>query len=264
VRTDAPAPTWLLGAIALWAVVVWVLAIAGLGGRIDRLPADPGLAQGLPAVPAPVADRLGPPDAYSGFSERPLFLPDRRPQPFFLDPADGDAPATFDYVLTSVLLVPGLEVAIVQPAGGGEPVRLKVGEAPEGAADWRLASVSPRGAVFDGPGGQRSLELRVYDGVGGQAPTAMAAPAAAPAPGARPQPRGGSAPAGAVQDAAAAPAPTPVPASPPEAGRRKPEPEPESAAAAAPEPDAVTTADEQVEAIRARIEARRARMREQE
>ena len=37
-----------------------------------------------------------------------------------------------------------------------------------------------------------------------------------------------------------------------------------SAAAAAPEPDAVTTPDEQVEAIRARIEARRARMREQE
>ena len=170
----AGARTWLLGALALWALATWVLGLFGLGGRIDRLPPDPGLVQRLPAVAAETEDRLGPLAQYGEFGERPLFTTDRRPQPFFINPVDEDAPAEFEYVLTSVLLTPGLQVAIVQPAAGGESVRLKVGESPAGAQGWQLSSISPRGAVFDGPEGQRTLELRVFDGTGGEAPTAMA------------------------------------------------------------------------------------------
>ena len=261
-RADAPALTWLLGGAALWALAVWVLGLSGLGGRIDRLPPDPALVQGLPAVAQPDEERLAPLAEYSEFAERPLFMPDRRPQPFFLDPADGDAPTGFDFVLTSVLLVPGLEIAILQPAGGGESVRLKVGEAPEAAPGWQLASVTPRGAVFAGPEGQRSLELRVFDGVGGESPTVMSTPMAPPArPGDgmdRPA-QDAQAPAGS-SDSAISSADSPPAAA--EAGRRKPGAPPAAADMAG--PASVSTPDEQVEAIRARIEARRARMREQE
>ncbi|HEY4529962.1 MAG TPA: hypothetical protein VIG97_06510, partial [Luteimonas sp.] len=170
------ARTWLLGGVALWALATWVLALAGLGSRIERLPPDPALVQRLPTASADTDDRLGPLAQYGEFGERPLFTTDRRPQPFVINPEDEDAPAEFEYVLTSVLMTPGLEVAIVQPADGGESVRLKVGESPGGAQGWQLSSISPRGAVFDGPQGQRTLELRVFDGTGGEPPTAMTAP----------------------------------------------------------------------------------------
>ena len=253
----AGARTWLLGGVALWALAAWTLGLFGLGGRIDRLPPDPGLVQSLPAVPAPGEDRLGPLARYSEFGDRPLFTTDRRPQPFFINPVDEEGPAEFEFVLTSVLLTPGLEVAIVQPAAGGESVRLKVGEAAEAAPAWQLASISPRGAVFDGPSGQRTLELRVFDGVGGEAPTAMSAPGPRPAPredGPRrgePDDGGGTRPV--VVTTSSQPAPTEV------------EVPQQDAAPAAPEPGEPTarSSEDQVEAIRARIEARRARLREQ-
>ena len=265
----AGARTWLLGALALWALATWVLGLFGLGGRIDRLPPDPGLVQRLPAAAAETEDRLGPLAQYGEFGERPLFTTDRRPQPFFINPVDEDAPAEFEYVLTSVLLSPGLQVAIVQPAAGGESVRLKVGESPAGAQGWQLSSISPRGAVFDGPEGQRTLELRVFDGTGGEAPTAMASPPpagqATPARStagqspARPAP---ASPRAAAADAAGdggQPVAASQPGQPvPTEGDAQPSPP-------APTPDTPTarTPDEQVEAIRARIEARRARLREQ-
>ena len=173
---NVAARTWLFGAVALWALATWALGLAGLGSRIERLPPDPALVQRLPTAAAGAEDRLGPLAQYAEFGERPLFTADRRPQPFVINPEDEDAPAEFEYVLTSVLMTPGLEVAIVQPAEGGESVRLKVGEAPGGAQGWQLSSISPRGAVFDGPQGQRTLELRVFDGTGGEPPTAMSAP----------------------------------------------------------------------------------------
>ena len=263
-RTDAPAPSWLLGGVALWALAVWVLGLFGLGGRIDRLPPDPALVQGLPAATPPGEDRLAPLAQYSEFGQRPLFTADRRPQPFFLNPEEeGSASAEFDYVLTSVLRVPGLEVAILQPSDGGESVRLKPGEAPSAAPGWQLVSVSPRGAVFDGPGGRRSLELRVFDGVGGEAPTVMSTPA--PAPVATPPSPSQSSAAQAVSASAASDPEMSMTASPPtpeEASRKKPEPDPMAGVESAISDTA--TPDDQVEAIRARIEARRARMREEQ
>lgn len=255
----AGARTWLLGGVALWALASWALGLFGLGGRIDRLPPDPGLVQALPTAPAAGEDRLGPLAGYSEFGDRPLFTTDRRPQPFFINPVDEEGPAEFEFVLTSVLLTPGLEVAIVQPAAGGESVRLKVGEAAEAAPAWPLASISPRGAVFDGPTGQRTLELRVFDGVGGEAPTAMSAPAPRPAAQegrprrGEPADGGGSRPV--VVTTSSQPAPTEVEVPQQDAAPAAPEPEPE--------PPTARSSEDQVEAIRARIEARRARLREQ-
>ena len=266
-RADTPgARTWLLGAVALWALATWMLGLFGLGGRIARLPPDPALVQALPAVAPPGEQRLGPLAGYTEFGDRPLFTTDRRPQPFVINPEDEAVAAEFEYVLTSVLLAPGLEVAILQPADGGESVRVKVGETAEAAPGWHLSSLSPRGAVFDGPEGQRTLELRVFDGVGGAPPTPMATsgerqvrrsqPAPAPAqgraaggqPAAPPPGRNGERPEGVdmAGPAMSAEGDAPAPGQPP----------------ADADADAPAVADEQVDAIRRRIEARRARLRE--
>src|SRR5690606_30746263 len=182
---DVGARTWLYAGLAGWALCVWILAMFGMGGSIDRLDDDPSLRQALPEPAAPGAQRLGPMAQYGDVAARPLFTDNRRPQPFVIDPmgeAEG-ASNDFDYVLSSVLRTPALQMVILQPAGGGEPVRVKLGGAPDAAPGWVLQSVAARGAVFAGPEGERSLELRVFDGTGGQAPTPMSSPIAAPGPG---------------------------------------------------------------------------------
>lgn len=273
-RTDLPgARTWLLGGVALWALATWLLGLFGLGGRIERLPHDPSLVQSLPATPRPGEERLGPLAQYAESGDRPLFTTDRRPQPFVINPVDEEAPAEFEYVLTSVLLTPGLEVAIVQPPGGGEPVRIKAGEAAEGAPGWRLLSVAPRSAVFEGPEGQRTLELRVFDGVGGQEPTAMSVP---PPPGSGQQQagtqaspargRGSNAPAAGNRPVVVTTSSQPAPA---EVELPAPGAAPAADAAASGQPAeasdgaGVRTPEAQVDAIRKRIEARRAHLRQQ-
>lgn len=234
---DAGPRTWLLGATAGWTLALWLLALAGMGGNITPLPDDPALAQALPAPAAPVAGRLGPPSGYVEISGRPLLSPDRRPQPFSLAPeGEGEvAEERFDFVLTGVLLTPGLQMAIVQPAGGGESIRLRVGQSPEGAPSWRLVALSPRGAVFEGPDGEQSLELRSYDG----GADLRAAPA--PVSGAPPRPMSDQQ---AVAAAAAAQAAAMAQVASEEA-----------------EAEAASTPEAQVEAIRKRIEARREQLR---
>ncbi|WP_447585152.1 type II secretion system protein XpsN [Pseudoxanthomonas mexicana] len=256
-RESWNARTWILAAVAGWAVLAALLALFGLGGRIVPLPADPALVQALPKLPANPPERLGALAQYAEVGERPLFSEDRRPKPFFLSGDDAAAP-TFDLVLSSVLITPSLRLAILQPAQGGEGLRVKLGEAPAGFAGWQLVELEPRRAVFDGPEGRRELELRVFDGSGGQAPTAMTpgAPAAVPMvpPGGMGAPRstGGNQPPVAMPGG---PATTPKPTSVATA-------EVPVEATAPPEPAANT--DQQMEAIRQRIEQRRAQLRQQQ
>lgn len=232
---DAGPRTWLLGAVAAWALALWLLAVAGMGGRIAPLEADASLVQRLPEPAPAAAGRLGPVSEYAAISARPLLSPDRRPQPFSLQREGEGQPVeeSFDFVLTGVLLTPDLRMAIVQPAGGGESVRLRVGQSPESAPSWRLVALSARGAVFEGPGGEQSLELRSYDG--GADLRRAGPPMGAPDP---------MAVTGApVEDAAM---PTPADADAP--------PVMEDA-------DGATTSQAQMEAIRKRIEARREQLR---
>lgn len=253
---DAGPRTWLLATVAGWAVLAWVLAIAGMGGHIASLPDDPGLLQPLPpSRPAPPL-RLGPISQYGEIAARPLFAEDRRPKPFYLegqgDEADGKA---FDYVLTSVLITPGLKLAILQSPDGGESLRVKLGEAPEPQPDWRLVALNPRSAVFEGPDGRRTMDLRVFDGVGGAAPTAVSANGGAGGVDRVPIiPPGEDAAVEAM--APAAPVPTPKPAtSSPRQPTRTPAP-PSNVEGAAPMTDQA-----QMEAIRQRIQERRAKLR---
>jgi general secretion pathway protein N len=248
VRVDAAAPrTWLLAALATWALLAWMLALAGMGGHIAPLPADPALQQALPTPKASPPDRLGPLAQYAEVGTRPLFSENRRPQAFVLQPEgeEGTPADNFDYVLSSVLITPQVRLAIVQPTNGGKSVSFRLGEAAEDLPNWRLVSLNPRSAVFEGPGGQKSLDLRVWPG-GAQQGGGPAMPGRT-----------------AVTDAdAAAPLPPPpapvTPAAQPPAstgGRLGEESAPED------NKEEEARAKQQMDAIRKRIEERRAQLR---
>jgi general secretion pathway protein N len=255
---DVGARTWLLGAIASWGILAWLLAVFGMGSRIAPLLDDPALVKPIPALPAHMANRLGPISQYAEIGARPLFSEDRRPKPFSLKGGDDatDASQEFDYVLTSVLITPNLQLAILQPPDGSKSVRVKLGEAPESHPAWRLSALNERSAVFDGPNGQRTVDLRVFDGTGGEPPTAIARD------GRQGVPAGTISPDGAV----------PMPSAP----SQPMQPSPGTSARAAapptatkpPQPPPATstppmTEQAQMEAIRQRIQARRAQMRQQ-
>lgn len=251
-RTDAIGPrTWLLAALAGWAILAWLLALFGMGGSIRPLPADPSLVQALPQLRPPAAERLGPMAQYSETGARPLFSESRQPVPFFISGEEGgEQPKSFDFVLSSVLITPALKMAILQTTEGGESVRVKLGESPESAPNWQLVEINPRSVVIAGPEGRQTLELRVFDGTGGESPTAMVPPASS-------MPTG---PVQQVQPPRRAATPTP------ESAKSQPAPadamSPQMDGATAPEP-ALTT-EQQMDLIRKRIEARRAQLREQE
>ncbi|TAA44593.1 general secretion pathway protein GspN [Pseudoxanthomonas winnipegensis] len=258
------ARTWLLLVIAGWALLAWVLALAGMGRAIAPLADDPALVQRLPVLPPQAPERLGPADQYAAIGQRPVFAPDRQPHPFFLE-GQGEAAAktSFDYVLTSVLITPTVRLAILQKPGDGGPasaVRVRVGEAPAEAPAWHLTELAPRQAVFDGPEGQRTLALRVFDGQGGQPPTALSS-------GGRPPPAGMQA----GQPPRSSPVPPP-PTAPAQAQNqaRNAAQAGASANAAAGSPaqqasaEAPVTPEQQMQAIRERIEARRRQLREQQ
>ena len=267
-RAEDVAPrTWLLAAVAGWAVLAWLLALAGMGGRVAPLADDPSLLQPLPPVRASTPQRLGPLAQYGEIATRPLFSDDRRPKPFSLRTDEGEEANTFDYVLTSVLITPALKLAILQPsaeaqagaaaqgeAGSGGPIRVKLGESAEQASSWRLVSLEPRSAVFAGPEGERTLELRAFDGTGGAPATPASATAATQRNPTNAAPGGASVP-GATGNAAPRPVRTAVaPATP----------APPPAAPAAPQQAtdaAATNPDAQIEAIRQRIQARREQLR---
>lgn len=263
-RAEDVAPrTWLLATLAGWALLAWILALAGLGARVAPLADDPSLAQSLPQPRPSPPERLGPFAQYGELATRPLFSEDRRPKPFSLrGEGEGEQSNNFDYVLTSVLLTPGLKLAILQPAGDGQgtPIRVKLGESAEEAAGWRLLSLEPRQAVFEGPDGQRTLELRAFDGSGGQPATPASRPTATRA-GAPPRivmPEGD--PAAAAQAAQAAANAAATAGATAEPATRAPKPATNAAPVPA-EAAPATTPDAQIEAIRKRIQARREQLR---
>lgn len=243
------ARTWLLAAVAGWAVLVWALALFGMGGRIQSLPADTSLVPALPAAATAsrqTAHTLG---EYGEATARPLFFSDRRPKLFSLQPGGEEAAKNeFNYVLSSVLIAPGLKMAILQPPEGGEGIRLKLGEASDKLPGWRLTEVTPRSATVASASETRSLELRVFDGRNGQPPTAQ--------PSVQPAARGTQA----TMPVPPPPAPSPTMNPAPPAAVQSPPPPPPQGSENAPAP---SSNEAQLEAIRQRIEARRAKLRQE-
>ncbi|MBW8850673.1 MAG: general secretion pathway protein GspN [Xanthomonadales bacterium] len=252
-RLDSLSPrTWLLAGVAGWAVCLWVFALVGLGGRLGKLPDDVE-PQRLPATKLPAAERPGPPAQYLAIADRPIFSENRRPQKFVIGGTADEAKAnTFDFTLTSVLIAGDTRIAILRPtADGAAPVRVKLNEAVDSAPQWTLAALQPRQATFRGPDGDRVLDLRVFDGVGGDAPPPIASASPPPASGA-------AGPGGTV-----GPVPPPPGAAGPQPGVVQVQPPaPPSVPAPGPASAPVST-EAQLEAIRKRIEARRAQLRQQ-
>lgn len=241
---DVSPRTWLLGTVAGWALVAWMLALAGMGGRLTPLPDDPSLLQSLPKPGKAPPERLGPFAQYAEIATRPLFSQDRRPQPFSLG-GDEDTSNDFDYILSGVLLVPQVKLAMIQPSDGdgGESLRVKLGDSVEAAPAWRLIALNPRSAVFEGPGGQKTLELRIFDGTGGEPPSPTADAQATD-------------PMTTLQPAAAAVPRAANAGIPGGQGAQKPD-----ATGAAPPPQ---NTEQQMDALRKRIEQRRAQLRAQQ
>ena len=222
--------TWLLATVCGWAVLLWLGALLGMGGRVDQAEALPAgaLPQPKPASP----DRIGALGQYAEAAARPLFTDDRRPRSFLATGSEGDQAAqvqTLDFILTGVLISPQVRLAILQPTAGGNSQRVRVGNSPEGAGGWRLIDVQPRRAVFEGGGGQSTLDLRTF-GAPGMPPQAVSANANANA----------DAAARAAADAQGAA---------------------ESAAAGPPLPPPTPAEQARIEELRKRIEARRAQLR---
>ena len=175
--------TWLLAGFLGWALLLWIGALFGMGGRIA--PVEPLPPGALPQPGAATPDRIGPLVQYAEAAARPLFTQDRRPRGFLASVPEGEGEAaqsqSLDFILTGVLISPQVRLATLQPSGGGEPQRVREGSSPESANGWRLLEVQPRRVVFEGSSGQDTLDLRTFGG-SGQAPGAVAVPAAAVPP----------------------------------------------------------------------------------
>lgn len=243
---------WAVLGAAGWSALALIAALAGMGGRIE--PAPLPAAEPLPGEAALPAERIGPYAQYREAEIRPLFATDRRPRPFVIAGQGGPAEPRqqpLNLQLTGVLISPRVQLATVQ-APGGQPERVRLGQAPEGANGWRLVSLAPRSAVFESAEGRQTLELEVSGKTGpptmvGVATTGMPPGAIPPPPPPPPSPVASDAPRPA--DAAAAAA---------DQARRSVEEAAAEAEVAAMPP----SQREQVDAIRRRIEARRAQMQQ--
>ncbi|KHL52522.1 type II secretion system protein XpsN [Xanthomonas cannabis] len=247
--------TWLLATVVGWALLVCILAVAGLGKRVELLPDDPALVQRLPTLPAPAPERLGAFEKYSEIAAHPAFAEDRLPHPFFLSGNDGSGAAS-TVRLTGVLLTENFKMATLT-LDPQDSVRVQLGG--DAVKGWRLLALQPRSATIEGPGGTQTLELHVFNGQGGQPPTANAAArGAAGATPPLPSPDAAD-PAATAQP----PQPQPQPATPPQqqpGGQAPPTvpPQRSDGAQEAPRPS-----DDQMRAIRERIEARRRQLQQQ-
>jgi general secretion pathway protein N len=232
--------TLLLGGAALWALCLLILALGGLGTRFP----EPEGAVAPPPVPTvslkPASSRLGAFSSYAEVGARPLLNEGRQPMAVSADEAAAGG-GDLDVTLTSVLITSRLKLAILTDNKDASSRRVQLGQLVEGSG-WRLVALQPRQAVLEGPTGQRTLDLRVFDGTSGEAPTPVSASNSPP-------PGDNNAP--------------PPPAPPPPVVQPKPavaQNAPPAPAANRPDPNAMSQ-EEQVEAIRKRIEARRAQMR---
>ena len=158
--------TWLLAGCAGWALLLWLGALLGLGQAVAPAPAI--VADVALPTPGPVTpDRIGPLSQYAEAASRPVFTSDRRPRSFLATGPDGGVVTSaqsqpLDFILTGVLISPQVRLAIMVPKSGGQSVRVREGASPEGASGWRLVEVQPRRAVFEGSGGETTLDLRVF------------------------------------------------------------------------------------------------------
>ena len=130
IRLDAR--DWLLIAIAAWALLCAIVALSGFGGRYRLLADDPSQVPVLPNVAkASAHPTLGPLETYAAAADRPLFYPDRKPIAVHV-PGQNSSAQPFNVILTSVIITPNLQMAIVQDTQTRQSFRARQGQALEG------------------------------------------------------------------------------------------------------------------------------------
>lgn len=235
--------SWWLATALLWAAAIWIASLFGLGGRIAAAADGERNASPLPVLPAAAPERIASAEAYAQIGARPLFAEDRKPRPYLLGGAEPGASSAVS--LTGVLLTSDFSMAILT-TDQKQSLRLRLNGEPVNG--WQLLALAPRSATVSGPGGTQTLELAVFNGQGGEAPTVLGNPVNGRVP-----------PAGAGV--------TPLPVQPPPTSRPAATATASPAAApapAAPSPPAQGPSDEQMQAIRARIQARRQQLQQQQ
>ena len=160
---------------------------------------------GINSAPIPSEALLEPSpakEAYASVSERPLFLPDRRPSPD--EPAEAEEPEPEALTgldgmdLNAVVITPSTVSAWVRRPNTRDAVRLRLGDEFEG---WTVQTIEPDRLVFERQGDTDELILRDYE----NAPSPRPSP-----PVARRQPRTqpGRAPSPAATEGQPSPTPT--------------------------------------------------------
>jgi general secretion pathway protein N len=227
------AKTLTLLAVAAWAAALLIAAALGLGGRFTTMPLDAAAAKPIPDFKlTPASATMGAVEQYAAVGQRPLLNFDRKPSPIAAAPGDSSA-SEVDVMLTSVLRTPQLQMAIFRETQSGVSRRVRLGEIMEGSG-WRLTELDERSAVLEGPSGQKAMDLRVFDGKGGEPVTALSAPAQAAQNPVVQAPQAAPAPVAAVRPVVTSTAET--------------------------TDGQAMTQEQQIEAIRQRIAARRAQM----
>lgn len=174
-----PSSLFLL-ALATWCVGLAVLAASGIGGRYRLHPDDAALVPPLPTLPEVQELRLDETQAkVLAAAERPLFSEERRPRQVQAG-ADSADTGELHLLLTGVIATPEVGVATFKEETSSKVLRARVGQPLEGHPQWRLTAVEARKATLEGPSGTVQLELRAFDGSGGQPPTVAAAPTPTP------------------------------------------------------------------------------------
>jgi general secretion pathway protein N len=169
--------TLVLAVFCGWSFVVLLAVEFGLGGRYSVHPEDGAKIVVPPSLRLNRAESsLDSLQAYAVIADRPLFNNDRRPlPPLNAEPAAAPAVAAapLDVVITSIVIRGDTQLVQItdRQSGFSQLVRLNQSLAGDQSA-WRLVELAPRRAVFEGPSGRIESELRVFDGQGGEPPTA--------------------------------------------------------------------------------------------
>ncbi|MCF7749434.1 hypothetical protein KQ945_01650 [Bacillus subtilis subsp. subtilis] len=240
--------SWWLATTVAWAAAIWVASLFGLGARIPAAAEGDRTASPLPALPAATPERMASADAYAQIGARPLFAEDRKPRPYLLGGSEPGASSAVS--LTGVLLTADFSMAILT-TDQKQSLRLRLNGEPVNG--WQLLALAPRSATVSGPGGTQTLELAVFNGQGGEPPTVLGNPVN-----------------GAVPPAGAGVMLPPPPPPPPQARPPAPVSPAAATARAVPAPPAAANpaaqgpSDEQMQAIRARIQARRQQLQQQQ
>lgn len=159
--------------IAVVAVVLAALLIAlwaglGSGASWHDAAAAPKLPRVESTTPPP---QVAPLPQYSAVWEHPLFSPTRTPEP-----AGRDTGSSGNLQLTGVIMLPGLEMAILHDKDTGKDYRVIAGQPSRGGPV--LVELHPRSAVVESGGERLQLHL-----VPGPSPGQSSAPEGAGSPG---------------------------------------------------------------------------------